>query len=63
MYESTILALTSLYPKLSSGGFLIIDDYGALLNCRLAVEDFRTAHGITAPVAMVDWTGAWWRKP
>ena len=41
MYESTHLALTHLYPKLSSGGFLIVDDYGALPNCRRAVEDFR----------------------
>ncbi len=63
MYESTHLALSSLYPKLSSGGFLIVDDYGALPNCRLAVEDFRLAHGISAPVVMVDWTGAYWRKP
>jgi O-methyltransferase len=63
MYESTILALSSLYPRLSSGGFVIIDDYGALANCRRAVEDFRAAQGIEAPVFRVDWTGAYWRKP
>lgn len=63
MYESTILALSSLYPKLSPGGFIIIDDYGALPNCRRAVEDFRRAHGIETPVRLVDWTGAYWRKP
>src|SRR5262249_7945660 len=27
MYESTIQALEALYPKLSPGGFVIIDDY------------------------------------
>jgi O-methyltransferase len=62
MYESTILALSTLYPKVAAGGFLIVDDYGALPNCRLAVEDFRSAHGITDPIVTVDWTGAYWRK-
>jgi O-methyltransferase len=51
-----------LYPKLGSGGFLIVDDYGALPNCRRAVEDFRHAHGITEPMVTVDWTGVYWRK-
>jgi O-methyltransferase len=62
MYESTIVALNSLYPKLSSGGFVIIDDY-ALGGCRAAVDDFRRDHGITAAVETVDWTGIWWQKP
>jgi hypothetical protein len=61
MYESTIIALSSLYPKLSRGGFVIVDDYGALANCRRAVEDFRAAHQITAPLVPVDWTGVYWR--
>ena len=63
MYESTMVALTSLYHKVSSGGFVIVDDYGALPNCRRAVEDFRAAEGIHAPVMQVDWTGVYWRKP
>jgi O-methyltransferase len=62
MYESTHLALTHLYPKLASGGFLIVDDYGALPNCRRAVEDFRHAHAITDSMVSVDWTGMYWRK-
>lgn len=62
MYESTHLALSWLYPKVSRGGFVIIDDYGALKNCRLAVDDFRAAHGITEPLIPIDWTGAYWRR-
>jgi hypothetical protein len=62
MYESTMLALSTLYPKVSTGGFLIVDDYGALPNCRLAVEDFRSKQGITDPIVTVDWTGVFWRK-
>jgi hypothetical protein len=62
MYESTIDALRALYPKLSPGGFLIVDDYGAIPACRRAVADFREEHRITEPVQTIDWTGVWWRR-
>ena len=62
MYESTWLVLTHLYPKLSPGGYVIVDDYGAIAACKAAVEDFRAKHSITAPLAEVDWTGVFWRK-
>lgn len=62
MYESTMDALTWLYPKLSPGGFCIIDDYGAIPACRQAVRDYRNSHGIRDAISLIDWTGAWWRK-
>jgi len=62
MYESTIVALESLYPKLSSGGYIIIDDYGAVEGCRKAVDDYRARHSIDAPLNVIDWGGVWWRK-
>ena len=61
MYESTMDALIHLYPKLSPGGFCIIDDY-ALSGCRQAVTDYRDKHKVTADILEVDWTGAYWRK-
>ena len=63
MYGSTIVALESLYSKLSPGGFCIIDDYGAVPACRQAVTDFRTKYGIDAPMNTIDWTGVWWQRP
>ena len=33
LYESTIVALRSLYPKLSPGGYVIVDDWGAIPAC------------------------------
>jgi hypothetical protein len=63
MYESTIEALENLYDRLSPGGFVIIDDYGAIPACRAAVDDFRNARSITENLNTVDWTGVWWRKP
>lgn len=62
MYESTIDALNALYHKLQPGGFCIIDDYGCIAACRAAVHDFRRQHGITEPIHVIDWTGAFWRK-
>lgn len=62
MYSSTMDALKSLYPKLSIGGYAIIDDYGYWEPCRRAVHDYREAHGITDPIHEVDWTGAFWRR-
>jgi len=61
LYESTMDALTNLYPGLSVGGFLIVDDYGHG-PCRQAVTDFREAHGIEEPIEAVDWLGAFWRR-
>ena len=61
MYGSTMDALTALYPKLSPGGFCIVDDY-ALEGCRRAVDDFRKDHHITSPLQTIDWTGRFWRK-
>jgi O-methyltransferase len=62
LYESTIDALDALYPKLSVGGYCIIDDYGALAACRRAVDDYRAAHGITEELLPVDWTAAYWQR-
>ncbi len=62
MYKSTMEALESLYPKLSRGGFAIIDDYGAMPSCKLAVDDFRLRQGVSEPIEPIDWTGVFWRR-
>ncbi|MDG1368498.1 MAG: TylF/MycF/NovP-related O-methyltransferase [Acidimicrobiales bacterium] len=62
LYESTMDALVPLYDKVSSGGFVIVDDYGAWEPCRRAVENFRAERGITDEIHEIDWTGVYWRK-
>lgn len=62
MYSSTYTALTHLYPKLSPGGFVIIDDRGAVAACQQAVLDYRRENGITEKITDVDWTAVYWRK-
>lgn len=62
LYESTIQALEPLYPKVSLGGFCVVDDYGAVDACEAAVDDYRRAHGVTDPIIDIDGSGIYWRK-
>jgi len=55
-------ALTSLYDKVSEGGFVIVDDFGAVRGCQQAVMEFRSARGITDPILNIDGYGVFWRK-
>jgi hypothetical protein len=61
LYESTMDALVELYPKVSVGGYVIIDDY-ALPMCSSAVHDYRREHGIKDRIEVIDWTGVFWQK-
>ena len=56
MYKSTRQAPTSLYPKVSPGGFFIIDDYGAIPACQSAVDAYRAEFAIGEPLTEIDWT-------
>jgi O-methyltransferase len=62
MYESTMIALNALYDKLSDKGFVIIDDYGALRNCKQAVHDFLDQRKLSPKIVDIDGVGVWWRK-
>jgi hypothetical protein len=62
MYESTMEALTPLYPKLSPGGFVIVDDYNVVPACKQAVHDFRDANGITDSIREIDGVGVYWQR-
>lgn len=62
MYESTMDALKYLYPKLSQGGYVIIDDYGYIESCRQAVEDFRRSKDIQDKIIPIDWSGVYWKR-
>ena len=61
LYESTIDALQPLYPKVSPGGFVIVDDYN-LPMCRKAIHDFRNQLGIRDGIIPIDDAGVCWRK-
>ena len=56
-YESTRHELEHLYPRLSYGGVLIIDDYGHWAGCRQAVDEYFTSRKIHLLLNRVDYTG------
>jgi Macrocin-O-methyltransferase (TylF) len=62
MYESTMDALTHLYDKVSEGGFIIVDDFGAVPGCQKAVVDFREQRKINSAIQQIDGYGVFWRK-
>ena len=56
-YESTRHELEHLYPRLSSGGVLIIDDYGHWAGCRQAVDEYADAGKLKVLLNRIDYTG------
>ena len=63
MYESTMDAIQALGHKVSPGGFIIVDDFGAVEGCRNAIADYRRQRDINAPIHDIDGIGAYWRVP
>jgi len=61
-YESTRDSLTNLYHRLSPRGALIVDDYFLFETQRQAVDEFRAAHAISAPIIRIDYFGGYWIK-
>jgi hypothetical protein len=61
MYQSTMVALKSLYDKLSVGGYVIVDDY-CIASCRTAITDFRDEMRIKDEIIDIDGTGIFWRR-
>jgi hypothetical protein len=62
LYDSVTQSLQFLYDKVVVGGYVIIDDYGAIVPAKNATEDFRKKLGITEELKTIDWTGVYWQK-
>jgi Macrocin-O-methyltransferase (TylF) len=62
MYESTMDGLTNLYDKVSRGGFVIVDDFGAVMGCQRAILDFRKERDIQDVIQNIDGLGVFWQK-
>lgn len=62
-YESTKIELEVLYPRLSKGGILIIDDYMSHKGARKAVDEYFTGSDFTPFFNRIDTTGRLIIKP
>jgi hypothetical protein len=59
-YDSVRCSLEQLYPLLSPGGIVIIDDWH-LVSCRMAVQNYRMLHKLGGELT-VSAGNAWWVK-
>jgi hypothetical protein len=62
-YESTKHELNHFYPRLSSGGVLIVDDYGHWKGSRQATDEFIAATPDFGLLTRIDYTGRLAIKP
>jgi predicted O-methyltransferase YrrM len=56
-YESTKHELEHLFPRLSKGGVLIIDDYGDWQGARKATDEYMASHAPYLFLNRIDYTG------
>jgi O-methyltransferase len=61
LYDSQKDVLTNLYPKLSVGGYMIVDDYD-VGGCKRAIDEYRKNHNITEEIKAIDTEGIYWQK-
>lgn len=62
-YASTKHELTHLYPRVVSGGVIIIDDYGAFKGCKKAVDEYILENGLKVLLSRIDEHVRMWVKP
>lgn len=62
-YESTRHELVHLYPRLVSGGVLILDDYGHWQGARRAVDEYIEEHALSILLNRIDFAGRIAVKP
>jgi hypothetical protein len=62
LYESTMDSLVNLYPRLSRGGYVIVDDFHTVPACKKAVCDYREMHRIADKIEEVDQDSVYWRR-
>ena len=63
LYDSTKVCLEFLYSKVPAGGYVIVDDYNnTLLNCKLAVDEFRADNHISDKIVDLYGGSVFWKK-
>lgn len=60
-HDSVMTSLEHLYPRLSPGGIIIIDDWH-LVGCRFAVNGYREQHDITEEIIARDGNAYWIKR-
>jgi hypothetical protein len=61
-YDSTLIELELLYPRLTPGGYLIVDDYGHWRGSRHAVNEYFGEEFVQTNFKKLDYTGIMLQK-
>lgn len=61
-YDSTLIELELLYPRLNVGGYLIVDDYGHWQGSRHAVNEYFGEEFVQTNFIRLDYTGVMFQK-
>lgn len=61
LYSSTMDSLENLYPKVSPGGYVIVDDYYSWPACRQAVTDYLARNSLQPELKPVDRDCVYWK--
>jgi hypothetical protein len=56
-YESTAHEMEHLYPRITAGGVLLIDDYGHYMGSKRAVDEYIEKNGLTLLLNRIDFSG------
>src|SRR3546814_10675140 len=56
-YASTAHEMEHLWPRISSGGALLIDDYGHFMGATKAVDEYIADHRLPVLLNRIDFTG------
>jgi O-methyltransferase len=62
-YESVKLCLEKFYDCVQPGGYIVLDDYGDWLGCKIATDEFIKARALDVRLVQVDYTGFYFQKP
>jgi hypothetical protein len=62
LYGSNWTCMEHLYPKVSPGGFVILDDYFVWPAARKAIDDYRSQHSIDEPIHRIAANSGYWRR-
>jgi O-methyltransferase len=62
-HESVTDCLENLYDNVSSGGYVVLDDYGFWEGCRKALHEFLERRSINPRIVKIDSTGVYFVKP
>ena len=62
LFEPTLVSLEQLFPNISPGGYVIVDEYGHWGGCKQAVDMFLDTYAPETELIKVDYTCYYFRK-